>query len=273
MKKVQWRTDSNGKTWKTCTRCGKEKDLDDFGFHSSCTLGRNPWCRDCVQGYHRDHADAISQKAKDRHRRLQKSEAYRESNSSRARKHYQKNRSRKLAYASRYRSEPENKRCQSEYYRKYREDRFDDIAAYQRSYGKRNRKKLNEYEKNRKASDPVFKLRRVVSSTVSGNLKRRGESKGGRTFEKIGYTPQDLRKHLEDLFTPEMSWSNYGSYWSIDHVVPQKEFPYRDLDDPLFKECWKLSNLRPLPNTDNFRKGARKHGYVEGQESQECNRR
>jgi hypothetical protein len=34
-----------------------------------------------------------------------------------------------------------------------------------------------------------------------------------------GYTPTDLRRHLEKLFQPGMSWENSDS-WHLEHIVP-----------------------------------------------------
>jgi len=73
----------------------------------------------------------------------------------------------------------------------------------------------------------------------------------------LGYTWADLRAHLEAQFTPAMSWENWGDVWELDHIKPLSSFRYESLDDPLFRECWALSNLRPLPRKENATKGAK----------------
>lgn len=70
----------------------------------------------------------------------------------------------------------------------------------------------------------------------------------------MGYTLAQLMRHLEKQFTPEMSWSNYGSYWHVDHKIPIAAFNFstpRDLD---FQRCWALSNLQPLERITNIKK-------------------
>lgn len=72
-----------------------------------------------------------------------------------------------------------------------------------------------------------------------------------------GYDSVALAAHLEALFTPSMSWANGGEVWEIDHIVPMSAFEYESPDDPEYKECWALSNLRPLCKFENRAKGNR----------------
>lgn len=115
-------------------------------------------------------------------------------------------------------------------------------------------------------SDPIKRLKHNVSKTVRNALKSRDISKNrSKTFEHLPYTAEQLKEHLEYLWEPWMNWDNYGGTatkkkrktWQIDHIVPQKDFPYESLDDPLFLECWDLSNLRPLETIKNIRKGSK----------------
>ena len=77
---------------------------------------------------------------------------------------------------------------------------------------------------------------------ISRSLGRR---EGGWKWELlVGYTMDDLIAHLETQFTDDMSWENFGE-WEVEHVVPREKFEYSSADDPSFRECWALSNLRP----------------------------
>lgn len=114
-------------------------------------------------------------------------------------------------------------------------------------------------------NDPVKKIRHTVGMAVRDVLAKSGSSKQGQsTFSKLPYTPEDLKRHIESLWEPWMSWENYGGKnsnpaktWHIDHVVPQVDFSYTSLNDPLFQECWALSNLRPLEKIANLKKGSK----------------
>jgi len=68
----------------------------------------------------------------------------------------------------------------------------------------------------------------------------------------VGYTLENLTKHLEKQFDDKMSWDNYGSYWHIDHIKPKSLFNYTSEIDKEFKECWGLNNLQPLEAKANL---------------------
>lgn len=106
--------------------------------------------------------------------------------------------------------------------------------------------------------DPSRKIKHIVSNKVRKSL----ENKGGMSFfDYVSYTPKELKEHLESLWEPWMSWSNYGGKmndkrktWHIDHIVAHSKFTYNSMSDPQFVECWLLSNLRPLEKMENRRK-------------------
>jgi hypothetical protein len=72
------------------------------------------------------------------------------------------------------------------------------------------------------------------------------------------YLWSDLRAHLEVQFVGGMTWDNWGTVWEVDHIKPLSLFQYTNLEDPLFREAWALSNLRPLLAHLNASKG-KKH--------------
>lgn len=80
--------------------------------------------------------------------------------------------------------------------------------------------------------------------------------RSGKYTTALGYSWADLRVHLESQFSPEMTWGNWGEVWELDHIRPLSTFRYTSLSDPLFRECWALSNLRPLLREHNQEKGA-----------------
>lgn len=79
-------------------------------------------------------------------------------------------------------------------------------------------------------------------------------TKNGRRWQVlVGYTLQDLIKHLEKQFQPGMTWDNYGQ-WHLDHIIPLAAFHYSEPSDIDFKRCWALENLQPLWAQDNMQK-------------------
>jgi len=117
------------------------------------------------------------------------------------------------------------------------------------------RKRKNEYRNNRRKNDPKFHLDTNFAIMILKALK---EKKEGRRWEKlVGYTLNDLRKHLEKKFNGRMAWDNYGSYWHIDHIIPKSKFCYTSSKNKEFKKCWALNNLQPLEGKENLRKNCR----------------
>jgi len=72
----------------------------------------------------------------------------------------------------------------------------------------------------------------------------------------VGYTPEELKRHLENKFNNGMSWENYGK-WHIDHIIPKSFFVFGSVDDVEFKYCWSLDNLQPMWGIDNKIKHAK----------------
>ena len=117
-------------------------------------------------------------------------------------------------------------------------------------------KKYNkEYLKNKRATDPQFRLRSKMSSSIA---KRLLEKDNNKWEERVGYSLESLMKHLEKQFEPWMNWDNYGKgkgKWNIEHIRPISSFKFSSSIDSEFKKCWALSNLQPLEAIANIRKG------------------
>lgn len=89
-------------------------------------------------------------------------------------------------------------------------------------------------------------------------------TKGNRHWEDlVGFTINQLRKHLERQFSPEMNWENYGTYWHIDHIIPISAFNFEKPEDIDFRLCWSLKNLRPLEAKQNISKGAKTNVFFQ----------
>ncbi len=98
---------------------------------------------------------------------------------------------------------------------------------------------------------PTQRLRNSFATLLRYHLKRKKD----KTFNLVGYSLDNLKKHLEKQFNVFMNWDNYGNYWVIDHIKPCRLFNMEN--DIQFMGCWNLNNLRPLSKEDNLRKGGR----------------
>lgn len=141
------------------------------------------------------------------------------------------------------------------------------VAA--REYYWKNRERvlarLSSEEGRRYSRERMRRLMKDHSRRLHGNMSRAIRSalegaKSGKGWESVvGYTRADLIAHIERQFTKGMGWRNMGE-WEVDHIVPRCAFKLEGSDDPAFKACWAITNLRPLWRQDNRAKsGSRLH--------------
>jgi hypothetical protein len=158
--------------------------------------------------------------------------------------------------------------------KQYRLSHKEDINKRQRRYSSDHKKERNAHDKQRKQSDPAYKLMRNASSSVRRMLKRNGGSKQGKSSkQQFSFTGDTIRAHIESLFShPDnldengevwMTWKNQGNYdpnkktWHLDHIIPQSKLNFNSYEHPNFHKCWALENLRPLEAIKNLKKGNR----------------
>jgi hypothetical protein len=160
----------------------------------------------------------------------------------------------------RYESKSNNKEKRKLFYKEWSKENKELIKENHTKWREENREHVNkyarEYEARRCANDPKYKLSKRTRTAVYTCLKEANVAKYRKTFELLGYTIDELMKHLEALFTTGMTWDNYGE-WHVDHKIPMSSFLFESTEDLEFKECWKLSNLQPLWGPDNLSKGTK----------------
>jgi hypothetical protein len=129
----------------------------------------------------------------------------------------------------------------------WRESNSDRKSAANREWNEKNPEKaLASYRRSKakRRKDAKVRIAESFSEQIRRSLR---DGKSGRRWEALaGYTVEHLATHIERQFIKGMSWGNYGSAWHIDHIIPQASFRFDSADDPEFKACWALTNLRPL---------------------------
>ncbi len=113
------------------------------------------------------------------------------------------------------------------------------------------RKQARKQWANR-ASDPHYRFAKALRLRVWKVCKRSDVSKSAHTFSLTGCTEGELREHIQGQFGRDMQWSNYGSTWEVDHIVPCNSFDLSNPDEQ--RRCFHWSNLRPLAVSENRRK-------------------
>lgn len=202
---------------KTCTECGKDKELGEFHKEVAGKFGRKSKCSECLTDLSRKW------KAINKDRECDNRKRWNSNN---------KDRHRAATY-------------------KWREKHPKEHLSY-----------VAGYQKKRKSSDPQFKLLTNMRSLLYNHLTRQDLKKHQKLEQYLCCSFEDFRKHVEDKFTPEMTWGNYGSYWSVDHTCPCNQAQNQDE----FIKLWHYSNLRPMKThgeDGNFAKSDKKTAEAE----------
>jgi hypothetical protein len=101
------------------------------------------------------------------------------------------------------------------------------------------REQKTEWCRNERKSNINYRLKKSLAARLRTVLKKENH-----TMNYIGCNIQYLREWFEYNFTDDMNWDNYGSYWSIDHIIPVCKFDLTNEDEKL--KCWNWSNLMPV---------------------------
>jgi len=115
------------------------------------------------------------------------------------------------------------------------------------------------YSKERRKSDPIYKLTMNMRNRLNGFLKSTNIKKTNKTFQEVGCTPEFLKKHLEKQFHPhpktneKMTWKNHTvKGWHVDHVIPLDSAKSREDLERLGVAHY--TNLQPMWAKENIRK-------------------
>ena len=101
-----------------------------------------------------------------------------------------------------------------------------------------------------------YKLNRRIRNAIRRSIK--GNKNGRRWEDLVGYTLEQLKKHLEKQFYDGMTWEKFfKSEIHIDHKIPIAVHNFEKPEDEDFKRCWALKNLQPLWAQENLSKHAK----------------
>ena len=173
-----------------------------------------------------------------------------------------------------------NKEKNKEYYLKNKERLLEQHKVYYLKNKEYKKKQMNEYYLKNKEKKKEYYLKNIehIREQRRGNWKKRyktdinfrirtlcktriwmalkGINKSARTMKLIGCTPDELRRHIESLFEPWMTWENQGlGGWDIEHIKACFHFNLADPEQQ--RACFNWSNLQPMEHIANIKKGAR----------------
>ena len=205
---------------KICSKCGVIQDLCFFQNDKSKKDGHRPECKTCSKLY----SSLNYLKNKEKHSEYKKND--------------------RLKNPEKYKLRDKNNKLKNP--EKFKERR--------KRYYENNKIKHNEYFIKKRNENPTFKLSDNMRRRINIFLSLNDVSKKNKTFDIIGCTPQFLKEYIEQKFTEDMNWENYGFYgWHIDHIIPLASA--KD-EDEIYKLCH-YTNLQPLWAFDNLSKGSK----------------
>ncbi len=212
---------------KLCKKCGEVRELAQFVRNKNKPDGLHTVCKPCTKiykaKYYEDNKTEILQEFRER---------------------YQDN-------PDKYR-EAENQRRQS------------NLEAYNQKaliYQKQNKEKVNkrhrEWESKQKQMNEQYRIRSFIRQNLNKAIKR--DSINCIAAQHLGCSITFYKDYLLQKFKHDMTWDNYGSLWSIDHIIPLSAFDLSD-GDQLEKACH-YTNTQPLYVVENNKKGGANRGF------------
>lgn len=245
---------------KICCGCNQSKLLEEFDLKKSGALGRRSRCKICRKIEHESKRIEISKRKKERYQKVKDLPETK----AQQRASYERNRESIRAYRI---SRRENiNQYKREYYAKnkeqcqrqeknYRARNLTAINQRRRSHRQKNIDRFqgyeNTYHKNRRKYDLQFRLRGNLRTRINHAMIARSES----SQDLLGCSMIHFMTHLECQFKIGMTWENYGSYWSIDHIKPCDSFDLTNPEEQ--KMCFHWSNCQPLTVSENSAKGSK----------------
>jgi hypothetical protein len=108
-----------------------------------------------------------------------------------------------------------------------------------------------KYYRERRKSEPIYKLSADIRSRLVKFLKVNNMKKNNKTFTMVGCTPKFLKKYIEEQFKPGMTWQNHSPKgWHVDHIIPLASA--KSLEE--IKKLSHYTNLQPMWEIDNKKK-------------------
>jgi len=109
----------------------------------------------------------------------------------------------------------------------WREVNKEQIKKRKKIYNQKTKSQRNTHNKERKKTEPLFKLKSNLRISILSSFKNKGFNKNSRTALILGCSFEEFKKYIESKFESWMSWDNHGKYngnlnfgWDIDHIIP-----------------------------------------------------
>ena len=136
----------------------------------------------------------------------------------------------------------------------WREANREERNKKNKAWREANRDYQKEYDKERRKTDPLFKLKKNLRCASWRAFK--GQTKNVTTEKLLGCSYNDFKDYITAQFVGNMSWDNYGQIWQVDHIIPLATIEDVSQTELISSLCH-FSNLQPLFAQDNILKNDR----------------
>lgn len=234
---------------KICSKCKQEKELDQF-------YKNKGYCKKCNNEYVKEYRNNNKEKVRLINIKSNSRPEYKNKKLERDLLYYYKNiEAHKIYKAQKYINERELLLKKQNLYNKTPSSK-NKRNEYNKNNEDKIRKNRNKYYHKMK-NNPLFKLRNNLTVSINRLLKSKNSIKSSKSLELLGCSMQYYKQHLESQFKPEMSWSNYGKIWEVDHIIPCSKFDLINKEEQ--HECFHFTNTQPLFKTTDI---AISFGYI-----------
>jgi hypothetical protein len=235
-------------TYKTCTKCGVEKSLNDYYKNNTSKSGYNSVCKTCYKKRASERSKKIYQNKIILDKIIIKDKVCRICNSNKHISSFSKKKENKDGFRH------ECKICRKLYEDKWKKENPLNVKKNAKKYrDKEDKKQLDrEYKKiymlNKSNNNILFKLKCRISCRIREVIRRKGFTKRNITSQIIGCDWETFKIYIENKFIDKMNWENYGE-WHLDHIIPlssakTEEDVYRLNHYTNFQPLWWYDNLR-----------------------------
>ncbi len=151
--------------------------------------------------------------------------------------------------------EEKTKASRREAVRKWHANNKDKVKVHIDKWRDANKDYFNEYQRDRKHNDILYKLECNIRSLVTQAISRMGYKKNSKLNDILGCDGDTFKQHIESQFEEWMSWDNWGCKtplgpnmtWDLDHIIPVSNAVTED--DII--QLNHYTNLRPLCSYQN----------------------
>jgi len=223
---------------RTCKECKLEKELIDFPLKKNGKV-KSSYCKKCYNEvyYHLNKEKVVAYRKKsyelNKEEILKSRKIYHELNKDRINKRRRKN-TNTVRLSEEERKERKRKKS-LEYYYNNKESQ---------------NKKAVERRKIKMMNDYYFKLKHNIRTLIRRSIQNQFTTKSKKTIEILGCSFEEFKLHLESQFDDKMNWSNQGTYWHLDHIIPISS---AETEEDVYR-LNHYTNFQPLYWQDNLKK-------------------